>query len=236
MIHQLATVALGPLLYVQGYHVRRVTPMLQAPKGPRRGTNGRGPRIRLICVGDSSAEGVGAESYEQTMLAHAIRDLEDSCTIEWKLIARSGARTSDMLERLKRHPRADFDVALTALGVNDVTSRRSLRTWRLEQRAIIALLRNRFRARHVIASGLPPVRHFPALPQPLRWYLAQRAQQFDAELRRVTGEEACQYVGFNFESDISEMATDGFHPGPPVYEKWGHAVAQRIRECVLAKM
>jgi hypothetical protein len=31
-------------------------------------------------------------------------------------------------------------------------------------------------------SGLPPMHRFPALPQPLRWYIGSRARDFDRAL------------------------------------------------------
>lgn len=50
---------LGPLLWLQARHVRRVTPHMPEPPGLRAGTAGRGPLIRLLVAGDSGAAGVG---------------------------------------------------------------------------------------------------------------------------------------------------------------------------------
>ena len=87
-----------------------------------------------------------------------------------------------MLAQLQQLPAEDFDVAVTSLGVNDVTARRSLTQWQLQQGQFIDLLQTRFRARQIVLSGLPPMHRFPALPQPLRWYVGSRACDFDRAL------------------------------------------------------
>lgn len=79
-------------------------------------------------------------------------------------------------------------------------------------------------------SGLPPVSLFPALPQPLRWYLGRRSRQLDARLEQdLRGEADVTYLGLGFINDMSLMAEDGFHPGPEIYRAWADAVAQVIR-------
>ena len=52
---------LGPALWVQGKYVRRVTPRLPEPPGPRSGHCGQGPQLRLLIAGDSAAARVGAD-------------------------------------------------------------------------------------------------------------------------------------------------------------------------------
>ncbi|MEL7363535.1 MAG: hypothetical protein AAFN13_15775, partial [Bacteroidota bacterium] len=91
---------------------------------------------------------------------------------------------------------------------------------------------------HHIVSGLPPVHTFPALPQPLRWYLGTLARRFDAALRLWTdGEPGVTYVamteGDAVPPDWAErmgdlMASDGFHPGPQIYAHWGREAARRM--------
>jgi hypothetical protein len=90
-----------------------------------------------------------------------------------------------MLDRLRREAAERFDVVVTSLGVNDVTGSRSLATWRRQQEQLVELLAARFGARLILLSGLPPMHRFPALPQPLRWYLGSRARDFDRVLAEV---------------------------------------------------
>jgi len=71
--------------------------------------------------------------------------------------------------------------------------------------------------------------HFPALPQPLRWYLGARARELDRALADcLPGGNGIEHLPFEGDVDAARMASDGFHPGPPVYDAWGEAAARRI--------
>jgi len=79
-------------------------------------------------------------------------------------------------------------------------------------------------------SGLPPMGQFPLLPRPLRTVLGRRAQRFDQrlqELARAWGNAS--YVSLEFPMDASKMASDGFHPGPEVYDAWAGRVADALQ-------
>ncbi len=70
---------------------------------------------------------------------------------------------------------------------------------------------------------------FPALPQPLRWYLGRRARQLDRLLERdLAAEPGCRFLPLRFPHDPGLMAPDGFHPGPRVYRAWGRQVADQV--------
>ena len=74
---------------------------------------------------------------------------------------------------------------------------------------------------------------FPALPQPLRWYLGRRCRELDTALRReLSAEEDVEFLPIDFEMDVTAMASDGFHPGPRVYAGWGLRAAALIRGLV----
>ncbi|MEO1407668.1 MAG: SGNH/GDSL hydrolase family protein, partial [Pseudomonadota bacterium] len=91
------------------------------------------------------------------------------------------------------------------------------------------LLKDRFGARSIFASGLPPLQHFPLLPEPLRSVLGRRAAQFDEVLRDVLhARDRTYYVPMEFPLDPALMASDGFHPGPKVYDEWALRVARLV--------
>lgn len=81
MRHQLAALALAPVLIAQGLQVRRVTPRLPEPPGPRSGTAGGGPPLRLLIAGDSAAaviarlEAAAAEPYDVALLSVGVNDV-----------------------------------------------------------------------------------------------------------------------------------------------------------------
>lgn len=180
-------------------------------------------------VGDSSGAGVGAEHQEEALLGRVVRSLSDSHAVAWRLEARTGATTRGTLRHLERLDSETFDVAVTALGVNDVVSGVRPGHWLADQARLRTLLRRRFGVRTIVVSGLPPVHRFPALPQPLRWYLGRRAREFDGALREAVSEEtACLFLPLDFTDEAASMADDGFHPGPDVYREWGRRAAALV--------
>ena len=92
-------------------------------------------------------------------------------------------------------------------------------------------MRETFSTRLILMSGLPPIDKFPALPQPLRWYLGKRADRFNADLQKeIQNETGTVFLNLRFSQDIDAMASDGFHPGPAVYARWAKAAAEMILE------
>ena len=228
--HALATIALAPVLVAQGRHVRRTVSVLPEAEGPRQGASGHGSLLRLLVVGDSAAAGVGARTQGEALSGRLIAGLSGSCQVKWKLLAFTGATTGTMLDRLATMPAEDFDVVVTSLGVNDVTAGRSLEDWHRQQGQLVALLDTKFRARLILLSGLPPMHRFPALPQPLRWYIGSRARDFDRALADLACNQAgCEFVRLGYAMmDLRAMAADGFHPGPRIYDSWAAELTRRI--------
>ena len=144
----LLRILLGPVLLLQGMHVRRTTPKLPEAHGARNGVQGKGLALRLL------------------------------------------------------------------IG---------------QQRRLCALLMQRFGVRQVFFTSIPPVHRFPALPQPLRWYLGRGATKFNERLTEWSFHEPhATLVKVEFPSESHYMASDGFHPGRPAYEWWARATAQAI--------
>jgi len=229
MLDTAAKIALAPLLVAQGLRVRRDALRLPEPPGPRAGESGDGPPLRLLIVGDSSAAGVGAPDQALALSGQLVAALGQRHRVTWRLIARTGATTADTLARLQDEAPDRIDAAVTALGVNDVTHSVPLTRWLDQQTALRLCLAGRFAARLVLSSGLPPMRHFPALPQPLRWVIGGTAQRFDAALARHTAADTgWHHVAFRMALTPELMAEDGFHPGPKGYALWGSRLAEAI--------
>lgn len=232
MAHRIATLVLGPLLFLQGRHVRRVTPRLPEAAGPRCGSAGEGPALRLLVLGDSAAAGVGAQTQAEALSGQLLTALSSHFHISWELLATTGHTTADALQTLQKTPATAFDIAVTSLGVNDVTALHSTRHWLAQQAALVALLREKFGVQHVLLSALPPMHRFPALPQPLRWYLGARALHFNRALADwAAGTDHCTFVAMEYPLLPGLVAEDGFHPGPPAYALWAEILAATIRRC-----
>ena len=136
----LIKILLGPLLLIQGWWVRKHTPVLPEPEMPPTGVLGNGKRLRLLLLGDSSAAGVGAEHAEQSLLAQLLENLSSEFKVEYKMLAKTGRKTAQMLALLAVEPKVKYDVVITALGVNDVTSQVTKSKWIAQQQQLIRLI------------------------------------------------------------------------------------------------
>lgn len=227
----LSGLILSPLLLVQGLATRKVTPRLPEPPGARDGTTGDGQPLSLLIIGDSAAAGVGASHQDEALLGQVVSRLAKQFEVTWSLRARTGNKTACILEWLDAQPAHPFDVAVTSLGVNDVTGLVGRQRWRREQAQLRATLKAKFGVETLLVSGLPPLHGFPALPQPLRWILGARATQFNQDLESdVASDRTATFLDLRFTADTTMMASDGFHPGPGVYAEWGKRVAALVRK------
>jgi lysophospholipase L1-like esterase len=228
MGYEMTLFPLGPVYALQGRYVRRVTPRLPEAPGPRAGTLGTGPELRLLLLGDSAAAGVGAPSQDEALCGRLTSELAHSFRVSWALVARSGATTAGTTRHLSRSPAARFDVAVVSLGGNDVMGARPLPRWLEDVDELAAVLRTRFEVRHLLFSGMPPMHAFPALPQPLRWYLGARAHRFDQALTGWASQLECEHIPLTL-AGLEQFASDGMHPGPVGYREWSVRLACRIR-------
>ena len=229
MDYLLRTILLAPVLLPQGLWVRARTPRLAEPQGQRSGEAGSGPSLKLMIVGDSAAAGVGASHQDEALLGRLLQHLTSRYRVTWELQATTGHTTANAIERVEAMESAPYDVAVTSLGVNDVTSLVGRVAFRERQSQLHGLLKRKFGISRLIVSGLPPMHGFPALPQPLRWHIGSRATQFNEDLRSaVAKDDIALFVDVRFTEDTSLMASDGFHPGPAVYSEWADRVAQAI--------
>jgi lysophospholipase L1-like esterase len=229
MVYLLRTITLAPVIVPQGLWTNLRVPTLPEPPGARQGSTGEGTLLKLLIVGDSAAAGVGVARQDDALLGQVVTRLAERYRVHFDLQARTGFTTADILRRLDEMAPQEFDVVLTSLGVNDVLALTGRATWLARQAQLRRVLREKFGARLLILSGLPPVHSFPALPQPLRWHLGSRATEFNDHLAEaVTAEPDVRLVNLRFEADAGMMASDGFHPGPPIYSEWAERAAQLV--------
>ena len=230
---------LGPLLLMQARHVRRTALRLPEAEGPRMGLVGHhhapARLVRLLVLGDSSAAGVGVSLQSQALAILTAKSLSDriSRPVGWQLLARTGVSTAEAAEMLASARVCQADVALVALGVNDVTGQRSPARFRQDATDLARLIGERCGVLGIVFTALPPMHLFPVIPQPLRWVLGDAARQLDTQLRSLCASEPhCHYLGLEWaDMGIADaIAEDGYHPGPTHYAQWAERSATGLAQ------
>ena len=138
-----------------------------------------------------------------------------------------------MLDQYQAVPHIDADVAVVVTGVNDVVDQLPSHRAVAARAALANWLRNGFGVQHVVFAPLPPVHHFPGLPQPLRWVAGADARRHNAALLEwVATRRDVSCVDMEMPLNCGVMAEDGFHPGEPVYRYCASTIATHIADHV----
>ncbi|WP_411690760.1 SGNH/GDSL hydrolase family protein [Acinetobacter towneri] len=229
-----ATLALFPTLLIQGNRVKKNTIRLPEAEGEREGITGQGQTLSLLILGDSAAAGVGVAHQNDALLGAVVSALQHQYQVHWRLEAQSGETTSQVIKKTKKLVNQKYDVVVTSVGVNDVTRLMSARTWIKQQQQFYQLIQAKFQPELIIATGVPPMHLFPALPNPLSWLFGQYAKQMNLQLKKMIAQQKdMQWIEYDiqkYQSMNLEMAKDGFHPSKEIYQIWGKEVAERILE------
>ncbi|MCX7558904.1 SGNH/GDSL hydrolase family protein [Sulfitobacter sp. F26204] len=229
MLDIVARLVLSPLLVAQALHVRRSAQNLPEAAGPRRGTSGMGPPLKLAIIGDSSAAGVGVAQQSRALSGQLVQILGAYFSVEWQLDAQSGSTTPSTISRLTQSTSRPLDVIVIGLGVNDVTRLTRTGKWITQQKTLIDRLRTLHNPKHIYISGLPPMGDFPLLPHPLRWILGRHARRLERHRRAWLATcPDCTLVPFDLPLRPDMMASDGFHPAAITYTLWAKEMASRI--------
>ncbi|MDH0030357.1 MULTISPECIES: SGNH/GDSL hydrolase family protein [unclassified Acinetobacter] len=231
---KLATFGLLPVLLIQGTKVRRHTPRLPEASGDREGRIGQGKPLSLLILGDSAAAGVGVETQQDALSGAITAELRSEFMLQWKLHAKTGDTTKQVLQAIHDLEPQSYDVVVTSIGVNDVTKLTSAKTWIKQQKQLFTQIQTRFQPKLIIVSGVPPMQHFPALPQPLAWLFGKYAEQMNDTLQQwVAAQTQFRFIQYDIESFQAmnlPMASDGFHPSKEIYAIWGQQVAALVRQ------
>lgn len=226
-----AKIALSPVLVWQAVRTRQRMPRLPEAAGDRQGTVGRGPALRLLVAGDSSAAGVGVDTQAEALAEPLARRLAEQLRrrVHWQLVARSGLSTEQTLA-LVRESCVRADVAVVVTGVNDVIEQLPSHKAVGHRAAMATWLRHHGGVRHVAFLPLPPVHAFRGLPQPLRWMAGQDARRHNQALRQWLARppEGMSLVDVEMPMNRGMLASDGFHPGEKAYRFIANSIAEHL--------
>lgn len=227
-----------PILLPQGFQVRARTLRLPEPEGKRVYQSSRDKpypaHISLLIAGDSAAAGVGASHQSYALSGRLLSGLSRNYEVSWRVCAKTGHKSADLIDNLTALDASNIDVAIISIGVNDVTGFTSMSQWRRNIELIIDKLLTHHQCRLIVFTALPPMHLFPALPQPLRWVLGQRARRLNELLvNRADKYSRVRVLSPSLiPSDNANhfIAEDGFHPSEAGYAHWGEAAVKLVTE------
>jgi lysophospholipase L1-like esterase len=218
---QLSTFALLPIIIIQGVKVRKDTPRLIEASGDRDGLAGQGDPLSLLILGDSAAAGVGVETQQDALSGAIISQLKNEYALRWKLHAKTGDTTKQVYQAVQQLEHKKYDIVIISIGVNDVTKLTSAKSWIKQQKQLFTQIQKQFQPKLIIVSGVPPMQHFPALPNPLAWLFGKYAEQMNQTLQQWLAPQSqfrfIQYDIESFQAMDLPMASDGFHPSKEIY-------------------
>jgi len=214
-VTRLPVYLLAPIVLPQSVALRRRTPALDDPPGPRSG--GAGER-HVRVVGDSTAVGMGVADLAEALPAR-LADRLDAC---WSVAGRSGWTAPEVLRDFAADAAAEADVLVLLVGWNDALQLRSPRTF---ERALDALVAGA-RAARVVVVAPPRFGGYPVLPRPLRAALGSVVAGLTRRAERVAAARDAVFVpGF----DGADVARDGFHPDAAGYDAMAARIAAALR-------
>ena len=218
-----------PILLFQGKRVRKQSIELSEAKGARKGFCGSGEDLSIIFLGDSSACGVGVDHLDNALSGRLLNLIKDEYSCDWSILAKSKITTGDLIKIIQNEADTKVDVAVICIGMNDITAGKHAESWILELSKLRSLLTEKFAAKKMIFSGIPPVRLLKQIPQPLHYVLSLKASVFENALQEFCiSNPNCHYVDIDLPVNEQTMAKDGFHPNKVFYSTW----AGRIRALI----
>jgi lysophospholipase L1-like esterase len=220
------SLALLPLVAIQGAVTRRRMPSLPAAKPPHRGlVPGAGPSLRMLAIGDSSVSGVGVARGDETVSATTARALARMTgrPVAWRAVGLSGATASKAMDELVPGlTREPADLLIVAFGVNDAVAYRSPSAFADDLAGLVTAARGYVGDAAVVIAGVAPLVFFPGLPRPLRTILGWRCAALQASTERLS-ERLPRVVVERFSAPFGPelFARDGFHPNARAHALWG---------------
>ena len=180
--------------------------------------SGEGPL--WVVLGDSTAQGIGAPSYDQGYVGQLRAVLDEHSPRSWRVLnlSRSGARAADVLAtQLPRLEALDTtpDLVTCAIGANDMVP--------TPLPEVLASIRE-------IIRRLPRGAVIATIPQglrPARASVVNETIRSEAPAAGLVVADVWAHTGPPWHG---KLASDGFHPGLAGYADWAKAFAEAFAE------
>lgn len=206
------------------------------PQIPREETViGSGEPLRFAVLGDSTSIAQGG-MYTEGYAVGAARYLAQQHSVTWKNVGISGARAADVATtQVAQAVRFKPDVALVAVGANDVTHLTSVGAVRTSLESTITQLQAANPNVKIILTGSPDMGSPPRIPQPLRWLAGERTKRVNTAVRSLANGQSIVFApiaertGPAFRANHGLFAADKFHPTTEGYQLWTPVIIDALQ-------
>lgn len=226
MIYILLAIIVGFIVFEIVYIKVSGKPVARPDINRQEQTLGTGAPIRYVILGDSTSISQGGD-YDEGYAVDSAHHLAATNTVTWINVGISGARAKDVLEN--QVPKAAAfrpDVALIAVGANDITHLTQSASVIDSLKASIDQLRQANPAVKIVLTGSPDMGSVPRFAQPVRWYAGVRTNQLNREIAKLAKDTQvvlapiAAETGPIFRQHPELFAQDKFHPTNDGYALW----------------
>lgn len=232
-----------PFVIPQALWVRKSAPRFAAASGPNFGlvqpsnsnattTTASTSSKRLLAIGDSIIAGVGVGELQHALVGQTAESLANrlQCRVNWLALGKIGIDANGVIANLIPNlPEEQVDYIIVSVGVNDTTTLTLQHRWRQSLRLLFKALQLHSPNAVVAVAGIPPLKHFPLLPQPLKFLLGLRAEELDKSLSlELSRYRNFFHVPVDIDFEPGNFSEDGFHPSRKGYQQFGRAMAETL--------
>lgn len=197
--------------------------------------------LQYVVLGDSTAAGEGASSYERGIVVATAANLTDRGLVVRNL-AVSGARIHDVVtEQLPKLAGMHPDLVLLDVGANDVIHLTTSRGVTRDLDAVLDQLRALNCDMKIVVTGSPDMGASPRIPFAFRWLSNLRTHRLNVIFERAVRKRGLTFApiaaktGPQFRRDHSLFAADLFHPSDRGYATWIPVLNEAIAEALASQ-
>ncbi len=194
----------------------------------------------VVALGDSTAQGIGANSPQDSFGAMVARALaEERGAVRLVNLGLDGAKAWHVLdEHIPRLAGLDPDLVLLSVGANDVTNWTPISRYMHQMATILDRLDDT--GAQVMVLSVPAIVAVPVLPLPARLVLDVRTHRFNRGLRVLVEDRGnASFVPIYeatrrpFRRDDSNFSADLHHPSSKGYGLWARVILEELAATVL---
>ncbi|MFN3760300.1 MAG: SGNH/GDSL hydrolase family protein [Algoriphagus aquaeductus] len=218
-----------PVLYLEAARIRSKGVKLLA-----RSENvifGIGP-ARVLVLGESTAAGVGASTFEKTLAGHLSGLFGNDFTIE--NYGRNGLRVREaytLLKNLRTENPKKINGVILFLGANDCFRVTQPTAFKRELKHLINRIESESHPEWIYLADIPPVHLFPAFSDKMRDFLKIQRQFLQNEMIELARENAkIVFEPLSVEISPGFFSEDQIHPSDLGYQKIAAFAIQGLKK------